>query len=141
MAAILSGRRSTLDGVPATTASALRAADRRAAFETALIVVGLVVLLLVLPHALKGDDHTRFRDIEQLIHHGHLTDSKYSLVGPLASAPFLLLGEVVGSPAWWAARFNVFVLAAALAAAFLFTRGRVAPGLLRTFALVLLFAS
>ena len=121
--------------------AAVRAADRRAAFETVLIVAGLLVLLLVLPHALVGDDRTRFRDIEQLLHHGHLTESRYSLVGPLCSAPFLLLGEVVGSPAWWAARFNVFVVAAGLAIAFSFTRGRVAPGLLRTFALVLLFAS
>jgi hypothetical protein len=127
--------------VVATTGSGLRAADRRAAFETALIVVGLLVLLLVLPHALAGDDGKRFADVEQLIHHGHLTSSRYSLVGPLASAPFLLLGEVVGSPAWWAARFNVFLVAAGLAAAFVLTRGRVAPGLLRTFALVLLFAS
>jgi hypothetical protein len=128
--------------VAATTASLLRAAaDRRAAFETALIAAGLLVLLLVLPHALNGDDNIRFRDIEQLIHHGHLTSSKFSLVGPLCSAPFLLLGEVVGSPAWWAARFNVFLVASGLAAAFALTRGRVVPGLFRTFALVLLFAS
>jgi hypothetical protein len=116
-------------------------ADRRAAFETALVVVGFVVLLLALPHALHGDDTTRFRDIEQLIHHGHLTRSQFSLVGPLASAPLLLVGEIVKSPAWWAARFNVFVVGAGLAVTFLLSRGRVAPGLLRTFALILLFAS
>jgi hypothetical protein len=125
----------------AATVSAPRAADRRAAFETALIVAGLLVLLLVPAHAVAGDDTTRFRDIEQLIHHGHLTGSKYSLVGPLASAPLLLFGEVVGSPAWWAARFNVFVVAAGLLAGYALTRGRVAPTLFRTFALVLLFAS
>ena len=124
-----------------TTASALRAVDRRAAFETALIVVGFFVLLFVLPHELNGDDTIRFYDIEQLIHHGHLTDSKFSLVGPLASAPLLLLGEVVSSPAWWAGRFNLFVVAAGLVAAYVFTRGRIAPGLFRTFALILLFAS
>jgi hypothetical protein len=127
--------------VAATTASAGRRIDRRAAFETVLIVSGLFVLLLVLPHGVFGDDNTRLRDIEQLIHHGHLTSSRYSLVGPLASAPFLLLGEIVGSPAWWAARFNVFVVSGGLAAAFVLTRGRVSPALLRTFTLVLLFAS
>jgi hypothetical protein len=127
--------------VAATTASAGRRIDRRAAFETVLIVSGPFVLLLVLPHGVFGDDNDRLNDIEQLIHHGHLTSSRYSLVGPLASAPFLLLGELVGSPAWWAARFNVFVVSGGLAAAFALTRGRVSPALLRTFALVLLFAS
>jgi hypothetical protein len=125
----------------AATASALRGADRRAAIETGLIVGGLLVLLFVLPHELLGDDTTRFADVEQLIHHGHLTGSRFSLVGPLASAPLLLLGEVVGSPAWWAARFNVFVAAVGLGAGYALTRGRVSPGLFRTFALVLLFAS
>jgi hypothetical protein len=134
-------RRSRLGGVAGTTASALRAVDRRAAFETALIVVGFFVLLLVLPHQLIGDDTIRFYDIEQLIHHGHLTDSKFSLVGPLLSAPLLLVGEVVGSPVWWAGRFNLVVVAVGLAVAYGFTRGRIAPGLFRTFALVLLFAS
>ena len=126
----------------AVTPAAPRRIDRRAAFETVIIVSGLFVLLLVLPHGVVGhDDAVRFHDIEQLIHHGHLTSSAYSLVGPLASAPLLLLGEVVGSPAWWAARFNVFVVAGGLTAAFVLTRGRVAPATLRTFALVLLFAS
>jgi hypothetical protein len=114
---------------------------RRAVIETALLVGALPALLFVLPHGLNGDDAVRFADVEQLIHHGHLTGSQYSLVGPLFSAPFLLLGEVVASPDWWASRFNVFVVAAGLAAAFELTRGRVPPELLRRFALVLLFAS
>ena len=37
---------------------------------------------------------------------------RYSLVMPLVSSPLLLLGEAVRSPEWWAAHFNVFVVAA-----------------------------
>ena len=124
----------------AATARALHD-DRRAVFETGLLVIGWLLLLLVLPHSLQGDDYTRFADAEQLIHHGHLTDSKYSLVGPLASAPLLLLGEVIRTPAWWAVRFNLFLVGGALVAGWLLTRGRVSPALFRAFALVLLFAS
>ncbi len=67
--------------------------------------------------------------------------NSYPLIGPLLSAPFLLVGEIVGSPNWWAAHFNVLVVAIALLALFHLTRGRVDRAVLRTFTLVLLFAS
>ena len=60
---------------------------------------------------------------------------------PLASAPFLLLGEVVASPEWWAARFNVIVVAVGLGVGFRLLRTRIDEALFRQFALVLLFAS
>src|SRR5258707_460583 len=84
--------------------SAMVAALRsRAGFETALLVAGVGLLAFVLPHQIVGDDSVRFAGVEQLIHHGHLTDSRYSLIGPLLSAPVLLLGEVIGTPQDWAA--------------------------------------
>src|SRR3982751_5808687 len=46
--------------------------------ETALIVVGLVVLSVLMAHALAGDDNIRYDDIDQLLRHGHLTRSQYS---------------------------------------------------------------
>jgi hypothetical protein len=113
----------------------------KAVLETALIVGGLVFLLIVPTHEIYGDDTVRFAEIELLIHHGRLTADSYSLIGPLFSAPFLLLGELVGSPRWWASHFNVFVVSGGLLALFRLTRGRVDPGLLRTFTLVLLFGS
>ena len=80
------------------------------------------------PHALAGDDLIRFDDIERLLHDGDLSDSKFSLVMPLASAPFLLPGEVVASPRWWAARFNVIVVAVGLGVGFrLLRRGSTKP--------------
>lgn len=76
--------------------------DRRAAFEWCLIAVGLMVMLLCLPRELFHDDNVRLSDIETLLHHGHLTNSQYSLVMPLFSLPVLLLGEFIHSPAAWA---------------------------------------
>jgi hypothetical protein len=115
--------------------------DRYAGVERGLIVAGFGVLFFLLPHALAGDDNTRFRDIELLLHHGRLSDSMYSLAMPLLSVPVLELGNVVESPAWWAARFNVVLVAAAVAVACWLLRGRVDPRLLRLTVLVFLFAS
>jgi hypothetical protein len=110
--------------------------------EIGLIGVGFVVLLLCLPHRLFGDDPARFDDIERLLRHGELTDGRYSLTMPLLSAPFVLLGRLVGpSEVWWATRFNVIVVAVGTLIAFRLLRGRVEPGLLRKVVLVLLFSS
>lgn len=114
---------------------------RNAVLERGLIVAGFGVLFFLLPHALVGDDNQRFSDIEQLLHHGRLSNSKYSLVMPLLSVPVLLLGNVVESPAWWAARFNVIVVAAGVVVSCWLLRGRADPRLLRLIVLVLLFAS
>lgn len=111
------------------------------AVESALLAGGFLVVFFALPHALAGDDHRRFDDIEQLLHHGQLTDSRYSLVMPLFSAPLLLLGEVVRTPEWWASRFNVVVVAVGSLAAYRIVRGRVDAGVVRKLVLVLLFAS
>jgi hypothetical protein len=114
---------------------------RRARLEWGLVALGLLVMFALLPHELGNDDVVRYADIEALIHHGHLSDSKYSLVMPLVSAPFLLLGEVVKSPQWWAAHFNVIVVAAAVIALARLARGRNDGGLLRGGLLVLVFCS
>jgi hypothetical protein len=113
----------------------------RGVFETALIAAGFLVLFSLLPHGLIFDDQTRFTDIETLLRHGRLTDSRFSLVMPLISAPVLLLGQVVKSPIWWAAHFNVIVVAAGSLIAYRLLRGRVDPRLVRLTILVLLFAS
>jgi hypothetical protein len=109
--------------------------------EGGLLVVGFLVLFVLLPHDLKGDDYARFNEIELLLHHGELSDGRYSLVMPLLSAPFLLLGEVVRTPMWWAAHFNVMAVALGTAVFLGLFRGRVDGALLRRSLLVLLFAS
>jgi hypothetical protein len=109
--------------------------------EGGLLVVGFVVLFVLLPHQLMGDDFARFNDVERLIHHGELSDSRFSLVMPLFSVPVLLLGEVVRTPEWWAARFNVIVVALASALILFLLRDRGDLRHLRRIQLILLFAS
>jgi hypothetical protein len=109
--------------------------------ETALLATGVGLLLFVSPHALTGDDNSRFASIENLLHNGELDESRYSLIGPLLSVPALLLGEVVRTPQWWAERVNVLAVGIALALAYLLLRDRVDRRLLRRFFLILLFAS
>ena len=60
---------------------------------------------------------------------------------PLLSSPFLLLGSLLGSPEWWAARFNVIVVAAGSYLAWRLVRDRIDATLYRRLLLVLLFAS
>ena len=111
------------------------------AFEWFLIAVGFVVLFAALPHALANDDVTRLADIEGLLHHAQLSSSRYSLVMPLFSSPFLLIGEIVKSPAWWAERFNVLVVLAGTFVVWRLLRPTVDARLMRWVLLVLLFAS
>jgi hypothetical protein len=99
------------------------------------------VLAVLLPHQLMGDDFTRFTDIERLLHHGELSDSRYSLVMPLISAPVLLVGEVVRTPEWWAAHFNLLVVGVGALLIWRLLRDRVDHTTLRRTLLVLLFAS
>ncbi len=113
----------------------------RRSIESTLLLVGFAVLLALLPHGLAGDDFTRYNDIERLIHHAQLSDSRYSLVMPLVSAPLLLIGEVVRSPQWWAAHFNLIVVGVGALLCLWLLRGRVDGSLLRRVLLVLLFAS
>jgi hypothetical protein len=109
-------------------------------FEIGLLVGGFVVLFAFLPHRFEGDDYSRFADIVGL-HHGHLSASPFSLVMPLVSSPLLLLGKLVRSPQWWAARFNVVFVAGGALVALRILRDHVDASLLRKLLLVLLFAS
>src|SRR5207245_124430 len=83
------------------TRRSLASSRRVTLVEGGLLVVGFVVLFVLLPHQLMGDDFTRFSDVERLIHHGELSDSRFSLVMPLFSVPVLLIGEVLRTPEWW----------------------------------------
>jgi hypothetical protein len=114
---------------------------RRAQLETALIVVGWLLLFFLLPHQLRNDDKVRLNDIEQLLRHGHLTASKYSLVMPLISAPMIIIGNLTGSTDAWALHFNTVVVGLGVLIAYRLLRGRVDPRMFRLCVLVLLFAS
>ena len=144
-----SGHRTSAHGTVSRTVLTLRklsaapngASAPTALFESGLLAAGFLIVFLVAGHGVLGDGVYRFRDIQNLLYDGHLTDSSYSLVMPLASVPFLLLGHVVESQEWWAARFNVIVVAAGALVAWRLLRGRADLSLLRRMLLMLLSAS
>lgn len=113
----------------------------RAAFETGLIVAGLLAICFFLPHHILGDGILRFQAISLLLEHGKLSDMPYSMVGPVFSIPFWLLGKLFMTPAWWISRYNLFVFAIGLLVLYFLLRNRMDRGLIRTFFLVLIVAS
>jgi len=113
----------------------------RAAFETGLIVAGLLAICFFLPHHILGDGILRFQAISLLLEHGKLSDMPYSMVGPAFSIPFWLLGKLFMTPAWWISRYNLFVFAIGLLVLYFLLRNRMDRGLIRTFFLVLIVAS
>jgi len=113
----------------------------RAVFETTLIVVGLFAMLIFLPHGIFGDGTPRFQAISELLEQGKLSNMQFSMVGPSFSIPFWLLGKLYKTPAWWSARYNLFVFAAGLLALYFLLRNRIDRGLIRKFFLILIIAS
>jgi hypothetical protein len=112
----------------------------RARFEL-LIVAGLVVFLLVLPHQIFGDARIRFDALARLLNRRRLTPISYSYVGPLFSAPLYYLGKHVLDPEWWCARYNTLLLAAGFASVHALFKEEQERVVLRTFFLILLAAS
>src|SRR5260221_6783623 len=100
-------------------------------FETALIVLGLLGILLLLPHDTGGDGWVRFTALSAMLTQGKMPDIRYSMVGPFFSIPFWYLGKIYQTPFWWISRYNVFVFAVGLLATYLLLNDRVARGLLR----------
>lgn len=113
----------------------------RAAVELALLFGGILILFYALPHRLAGDGQIRFDSLRELLERGRWADMKYSMLGPLFSAPLYWLGKLIETPEWWCARFNVCVLALALLAIELLLRSHIDPRLVRKFQLLLVFGS
>lgn len=127
--------------LPRPIATGGGASARTLRVELGLLAAGFLIEFLLVHHQVLGDGIYRFRDIQNLLYNGHLTYSRFSLVMPLASVPFLLLGHLVKSQEWWAARFNMIVVAAGALAAWRLLRGRADLALLRRTLLLLLAAS
>jgi len=41
--------------------------------------------------------------------YGKISNTNYSIIGPLFSVPFWLIGEYIKTPEWWLARYNFFL--------------------------------
>ena len=81
----------------------------RPSVEAALIAIGALVLLFVLPHEIIGDGRARYLALAQLIEWHEIPITAYSMVGPLVSAPLYFIGTAFLGPEWWCARFNTIV--------------------------------
>lgn len=109
--------------------------------ETGLIVLGLLINFEFVAHIVGGDGVTRYRSLTSLLTRGLLDNSKYSLIGPLFSAPLWYLGLVWNGSSWWVARFNFFLFAIGLLAMYWLLKTRMDRRLLRAFLLILVAAS
>jgi hypothetical protein len=78
-----------------------------------LTAAALILLFAAVPHAVTADGAVRFLKLDSLLLEGRLSGERFSYIGPFFAAPFWLAGNAL----WWCARFNVFVLAGGVAAA------------------------
>ncbi|HKS70008.1 MAG TPA: hypothetical protein VJQ45_06290 [Ktedonobacterales bacterium] len=108
-----------------------------AAIETALIVIVLLGDFLLMPHAVYGDGSRRYAELDELLRNGQISGDKYSLIGPLFSAPLWFLGKLYRGASWWEAHYNLFLFALGLLAIYWILKDRVDRGLVRKFLLLL----
>ncbi|MEN3337715.1 MAG: hypothetical protein V7647_1391 [Acidobacteriota bacterium] len=80
-------------------------------FELTAVLLGLVLLFTVVPHAITGDGLVRYDSLNKLLTTGTVPEQRYSYVGPLFAAPLWLAGTRT-ERLWLAERFNVMLLAA-----------------------------
>jgi hypothetical protein len=115
----------------------------QAAFDTGLIIVGLLFIALLLPFQLGNDGTKRYQDIMQILatHSLYQPHSWYSIVGPLFSLPLLWIGDKLGYASQWACFYNLLLFASCLFMSFFLLRDYVDCTLLRKFFLVLIYAS
>ena len=113
------------------------------AFETGLMIVGLLYIALLLPRQLGVDGEERYKDLLHLFstHNLFQPHSKYSLIGLLFSVPLLLIGERLGHPGEWVCFYNVTLFCLCLLLSYLLLRNYIDRALLRKFFLVLIYGS
>lgn len=109
----------------------------RAALETALIVVVILANQFLMPHAIYGDGLRRYNELDALLGSGQISGDKYSLIGPLFSAPLWYLGKLYRGASWWEAHYNLLLFALGFIAIYWILKDRVDRGLIRKFLLVL----
>lgn len=55
------------------------------------------------------DGDIRFKSLSQLLEHGRLNESPYSMIGPLFASPLWFLGKFFVDPEFWCISFNFIV--------------------------------
>jgi hypothetical protein len=113
----------------------------RVVIETASIIIGMLINLLLIPRHLSSDAVHRFQALNQLLSAHTLSTVPYSLVGPLFATPLWLLGKLYKTPQWWIQYYNWLLLALGLVVFYVLLRNRIDRSILRTFLLLIVFAS
>ena len=104
--------------------------------QLALAAIALVMLFTVVPLAMTGDGHARWEALSRSFAAGRVQEMRYSYIGPLFAAPFLLFRSAE-TELWWGTRFNVMLLAGGAAACWWLLRGLVPPPTRAAFILLL----
>ena len=113
---------------------------RAAAVEYGFLALGWLVLVLG-PHAVGGDGAVRFQALDNLFLRGRVPSTRYSLVGPLLSAPLWLAGRLGSGERFWCARYNLVVFTAGLWLLYRLLGDVARPEVRRRFLLLLVYAS
>lgn len=103
--------------------------------ETAFILIGLALLAFGQRQQLGGDGQARWDALLLLWEHGQVSDTIYSMIGPVFATPWYVLGLGVLQ------YYNVSLFALSLGAVYLLLRNRIDRDLLRRFLLLLVAGS
>ena len=114
--------------------------DLSACLEFFFMFAGMA-LLFFLPHSTGSDGYWRFDAVSRLMESGQLSDTKYSLAGPLFSLPLYALGKVYKTPQWWCTRYNFFVFLFGICILYNILKNYVDARTVRRFLLILVFGS
>ncbi len=107
----------------------------KAAAETGLILIGLFLLAFGQQQQLGGDGLARWEALLLLWQRGEVSDTIYSMIGPIFATPLYFLGlEVLQY-------YNVILFALSIGALYLLLRKHVDPDMLRRFLLLLVAGS
>jgi hypothetical protein len=95
----------------------------------------------LLPHIIASDALVRFDALSQLLGHGRLTSTAYSLIGPVFSAPLWYLGHAISKTVEMVSEYNTLLFAAGVLFFWWTARDVMDGRTLRTFILLLITAS
>lgn len=113
----------------------------QAAVEITLILIGLLAMWQYLPFIISDDGLLRYQALANLLQHGKLTDTRYSIVGPAFSTPLWFLGRFYQTPGWWLERYNFILFVAGLLLIYVLLKDHVERSMIRKFILILMVAS
>ena len=79
------------------TAPSVQTAWGLSALGKLLILIGMLNIVFILDHAIEGDGAVRWQFLDHLLSEGKALDVKYSMIGPLFSAPLWFIGKILGN--------------------------------------------